>query len=177
MKHEVLVVGAGIGGLTVAALLAARGLDVCVLERNPRVGGCAANFEKNGHVFENSYGLFADWQTGGIHDRIFAELPVAAPAVEPCSPSYVVRLEGGNDVSVTRNDEQFNSELRAAFPECAESAISFYRELAALNRTLKKALAKVPDLQTADQKRQISAFFPNLGAAFQVLNASTATAA
>ena len=31
--YDVVVVGGGIGGLTVAALLSARGLNTCVLER------------------------------------------------------------------------------------------------------------------------------------------------
>ena len=38
-RERVVVVGAGVGGLTAAALLAKRGLDVTVLERAPRVGG------------------------------------------------------------------------------------------------------------------------------------------
>ena len=37
--QRVTVIGAGIGGLTAALLLAARGLDVTVLERAPRIGG------------------------------------------------------------------------------------------------------------------------------------------
>ena len=52
MTYEVVVVGGGIGGLTAAALLAARGVSVCLLERASRVGGCAANFEHLDHVFE-----------------------------------------------------------------------------------------------------------------------------
>ena len=45
MTHDVVVVGGGIGGLTVAALLAARGVDVCLIERAWQTGGCAASFE------------------------------------------------------------------------------------------------------------------------------------
>jgi len=48
-----------IGGLTVAALLAARGGTVCLLERESRVGGCAASFDKFGYTFEQGYGLYA----------------------------------------------------------------------------------------------------------------------
>ncbi|HEY7786366.1 MAG TPA: FAD/NAD(P)-binding protein, partial [Pyrinomonadaceae bacterium] len=81
MAHEVIVVGGGIGGLTVAALLAARGVDVCLLERASQVGGCAANFEQAGYSFEGGTGLYAGWEKDEIHDRVFAELPVTSPAV------------------------------------------------------------------------------------------------
>jgi phytoene dehydrogenase-like protein len=46
MAHEVVVVGGGIGGLTVAALLAARGVGVCLLEKESRAGGCLTSFQK-----------------------------------------------------------------------------------------------------------------------------------
>ena len=40
-RYDAIVVGAGLGGLTAAALLALAGQRVLVLERNPRVGGAA----------------------------------------------------------------------------------------------------------------------------------------
>ena len=52
MAHEVVVVGGGIGGLTAAALLAARGVNVCLLEKESRGGGCAVTFERFGYTFE-----------------------------------------------------------------------------------------------------------------------------
>ena len=87
MAYEVVVVGAGIGGLTVAALLAARGVDVCLLERESQPGGCVAAFEKFGYTFDPSVGLFTDWEPGGIHDRVFAELTVTDPEVSLLDPA------------------------------------------------------------------------------------------
>ncbi len=92
MNCEVVVVGGGIGGLTVAALLAQRGVDVCLFERGSVVGGCAASFEKFGYNFEQGYGLYAAWEPGEIHDRVFSELPVEPPEVRLLKPSYQVRL-------------------------------------------------------------------------------------
>ncbi|MEO7326971.1 MAG: FAD-dependent oxidoreductase, partial [Minicystis sp.] len=39
MSERVIIVGGGVGGLVAAALLAARGLEVTVLERASCVGG------------------------------------------------------------------------------------------------------------------------------------------
>lgn len=127
MAYEVVVVGGGIGGLTVAALLAARGVDVCLLERESHSGGCVAAFEKFGYTFDPSIGLFTDWHAGGIHDRVFAELPVSAPEVSLQDPAYVVRLPDQTDVPISASIEQFEETLKAVFPECADRAIEFYR--------------------------------------------------
>lgn len=130
MDFEVIVVGAGIGGLVTAALLAARGVNVGLLERQPRVGGCLANVEHLGFQFEPTYGLYSGWEPNGIFDRIFSELPIESPSVAPLSPSYVVRLPDGIDVAISNDAAEFRENLRRAFPECTQGAIDFYRWLA-----------------------------------------------
>jgi C-3',4' desaturase CrtD len=135
MECEVVVVGGGIGGLTVAALLAARGVSVCLFERQSQVGGCVANFEFQGYTFEPTSGLYTGWDPGGIHERIFSELPVEPPEVRRLSPAYVVRLPDHTDVELAEQPEKFAENLRAAFPECADAAVSFYRKLEQIGRT------------------------------------------
>ena len=129
MEYEVVVVGGGIGGLTVAALLAARGVSVCLFERQSQTGGCVANFEFQGYTFEPTSGLYTGWEAGGIHERIFSELPVQPPEVRRLSPAYAVRLLDHTDVPVSGPHEKFAENLRAAFPECANAAVSFYHKL------------------------------------------------
>ena len=124
-----VVVGGGIGGLTTAALLAARGVKVCLFERQSRPGGCIANFEHLGYAFEPTAGLYSGWEPNGIYERIFAGLPVAPPKVDLLSPSYVVRLPDRSEVAVSDNVDQFEDSLGSVFPECSEAAIAFYRKL------------------------------------------------
>lgn len=127
MVHEVVVVGGGIGGLTVAALLAARGVDVCLLERASQVGGVIAPVEAFGYTFDPGIGIYPCWEAGEIHDQVFSELAVAPPEVSPTPTSYVVRLPEGLHVPVQSNDEQFFATLRTAFPDSAPSALEFYQ--------------------------------------------------
>lgn len=130
-----LVVGGGIGGLTVAALLAARGMNVCLFERQPRPGGCVANFDHLGYAFEPTAGLYSGWEPGGIYERIFSELRVKPPAVRRLTPSYLVRLPDQTEVAVSEDLEQFEAELRKAFPECGKAAVDFYRDLTQVGLT------------------------------------------
>ena len=125
--YDVVVVGAGIGGLIVAALLSARGMNVCVLERQSQVGGCIARVEFSGYEFEPGMGIYTSFGKSEVFDGIFDQLPVEVPKATLLSRPYVVRLADGTDVRLIAGDEFFE-ELRIAFPECADQAIGFYRE-------------------------------------------------
>lgn len=146
--------GGGIGGLTVAALLAERGVDVCLLERESSVGGCATSFDKFGYKFEQGYGLYASWQQGEIHDRVFSELPVEPPETRLLQPSYVVRLPDRSEVAMTNEVAAFAENLRRVFPECAAEAVTFYRKLAQVGASLRQAVQTTPDLLTAATSQQ-----------------------
>lgn len=50
--HDVIVVGAGLGGLLSAAILARRGRRVLLLERESQVGGRLRSFEVDGYVID-----------------------------------------------------------------------------------------------------------------------------
>jgi len=154
MDYEVVVVGGGIGGLTVAALLAQRGVKVCLLEREPRVGGCAASFEKFGYSFEQGDGLYTGWRSNEIHHRVFSELPVDPPEVRLLEPGYVVRLPGQSEIALAGNSEEFEESLRGSFPECAGKAVDFYRKIAPLSAALRRTLQKAPDFLSASKSRR-----------------------
>lgn len=96
MSYDVVVVGGGIGGLTVAALLSARDVQTCLLERNSQVGGCVARVEFGGHDFEPGMGLYTSFGPGEIYERVFAELPVDLPETSLLSDSdHLYSIEGG----------------------------------------------------------------------------------
>ncbi|MGH9971566.1 MAG: phytoene desaturase family protein [Pyrinomonadaceae bacterium] len=171
MTHEVVVVGAGIGGLTVAALLAARGVDVCLLERESGPGGCVAPFEKFGYTFDPGAGLYPLWQKGEIHDQIFSQLPVSPPEVSLRDPGYVVRLPDQSDIPISANREQFEDALRTIFPECVDRAIGFYRESTLISDVLRRALLRVPDLHSASSLRKTYALLPDFLRAARIVKA------
>ncbi|MCS6873349.1 MAG: phytoene desaturase family protein [Pyrinomonadaceae bacterium] len=63
MKKKVIVIGAGIGGLAVASLLAKDGFLVTVLEKNETIGGKVNFIEANGYKFDTGASLLTLPQT------------------------------------------------------------------------------------------------------------------
>src|SRR5262249_49098822 len=106
-------------------------VDVCLLERQPEVGGCVASVEKFGYTFEPTLGLCSGWGQGEIFEGLFSRPPVEPPETRPLSPTFVVRLEDGTPIPVSSNEEEFQATLHSTFPECAERAVRFYRDVAA----------------------------------------------
>ena len=50
--YDVIVIGAGCGGLSAGALLSQQGRRVLVLEQSDRVGGCCSTFSRDGYAFD-----------------------------------------------------------------------------------------------------------------------------
>lgn len=102
--YDVVVVGGGIGGLTVAALLSARGMNVCLLERQSQVGGCIARVEFSGYDFEPGMGLYTLFGPGEIYEKLFSELPVDLPEVALLTSPHIMRLADGTDIRLDTGD-------------------------------------------------------------------------
>jgi all-trans-retinol 13,14-reductase len=82
--YDVIVIGAGTGGLTAAALLARRGKSVLVLERHSVAGGAGTVFHRPGYQFDVGIHYLGHCspdgaiprilQAAGIEDQTFNEL-------------------------------------------------------------------------------------------------------
>ncbi|MBD2119940.1 C-3',4' desaturase CrtD [Trichocoleus sp. FACHB-262] len=114
---RVVVVGAGIGGLTTAALLAHRGYQVLVLDQALVPGGCASTFKRRGFTFDVGATQVAGLEPGGIHHRIFSELEIEPPEATPCDPACAVLLPGETEpIHVWRDPDQWRAERQRQFP-------------------------------------------------------------
>jgi C-3',4' desaturase CrtD len=128
---HVVIIGAGIGGLSAGAILAKRGAMVTVLEAQDYPGGCAATFSRDGYRFDAGATVGCGFHPGGPMDELGKELEIVWPVKpEPVAWEY----RDGNiclDLSTGR------TEILERFPKTKV----FWEEQSALARLLWK-LAK-----------------------------------
>ena len=132
--YDVIVVGAGVGGLTVASLLARAGRDVLVVERHDRVGGYAHAFRRGRYLFDSAVHMVGGCEpgtfegSGMIHD-LLATLGVSDRChfarVDPCYsavyPDASVQVPCDLDEFVNAHADEFPGEkkgLRQFLQEC-----------------------------------------------------------
>ena len=74
-RHDVIVVGAGEGGLAAASLLARAGMRVLLIEKNRVVGGRYGSHEYRGFTLNNFSGLFFPQNLFKLLPRLGVEIP------------------------------------------------------------------------------------------------------
>jgi phytoene dehydrogenase-like protein len=117
---NVIVIGAGIGGLTTAARLARAGLNVTVLEAHIYPGGCAGTFYHQGYRFDAGATLASGFYAGGPMDRVARSVGIDHWPARAGNPAMMVHLPDGT--GITRwADERRWVERRAAFGAKAEA--------------------------------------------------------
>jgi len=100
-KSEVIVVGAGIAGLTSAAILSKQGLSVNLIESHTQSGGCAGTFKRKNYIFDVGATQVAGLEKGGIHSRIFNFLDIPSPEATILAPACIVDLnDGGQPIPI-----------------------------------------------------------------------------
>lgn len=117
-RKEIIVIGAGIGGLTVAAELARNGRQVMVLEAHAYPGGCAGTFFYQGYRFDAGATLAAGFAPDmplahlGHRFGIDWELRTEAAAMQ-------VHLAPGHTITRWSDPLQWRQERQQHFgPDC-----------------------------------------------------------
>jgi 1-hydroxy-2-isopentenylcarotenoid 3,4-desaturase len=110
MKKRTVVIGAGLGGLATAALLAKNGCDVTVVEKNDRPGGRARAWEERGFLFDMGPSWYLMPEAFDRYFGHFGKSPSDVLSLVRLDPQFRV-FSGGGDVYDVRDDLSANAEL------------------------------------------------------------------
>ena len=115
--YDVVVVGAGIAGLTSAAILSKQGLSVTLVESHTQSGGCAGTFKRKDYIFDVGATQVAGLEIGGIHSKIFAFLDIKIPKATILDPACIVDLkDGSHPINIWYEKSKWIAEREMQFP-------------------------------------------------------------
>jgi prolycopene isomerase len=75
-RYDVIIIGAGMGGLTAATLLARKGQKTLLVEKENQVGGYVVSFKRNGFTFDATGAFVGGCQEGGEFYRLLEEMGI-----------------------------------------------------------------------------------------------------
>lgn len=131
MQHEnqfdIAIIGAGVSGLTSAALFSRLGYKVCVLEMDARPGGYIAGFRRLDYRFDSAIHWLNQCGPRGLITTTFKFIGTDFPK---CEIQHKIRKYYVDDMEylVTTNVDDFMNDLIRDFPQDEKGIRRFFRD-------------------------------------------------
>jgi phytoene desaturase len=125
---NVIVIGAGIGGITAAIHLAKAGLHVTVVEKNARPGGRCDRISCDGHHFDTGPTLFV---MPLLYESEFAALGTSMHEMldlQRVDPTYHLVFDDGSGLALTSDMKNLGDQLEAIEPGSFQGMLRYLDE-------------------------------------------------
>ncbi len=123
--RNVIVIGAGVGGIATAARLAKAGYQVTVFEKTDRPGGRTSTIEEEGFFFDTGPSLFLMPPT---YAQTYADLDAKMEDyldLVRIDPTYSVHFNDGSTLNLSSNMNYMHAQLEAFEPGSFEALMRF----------------------------------------------------
>ncbi len=124
--YDVVVIGAGGGGLAAAARLSRAGMKVLVIEQNSKVGGYMGSFTRGPYFFEISLHGMDGLNPDGLHEQTFEALGIT-DKVAPIKLDPMYRAVFPDfAIDVPADPDAYMQQLLIKFPHEAEGIFELF---------------------------------------------------
>lgn len=156
MDHDVVVVGAGLGGLAAAATLSKKGFKVHLIEQHDKVGGYASNFKRKSYRMEVAIHVLDGDHKFNMRNELFDFLNVRENVDFVKLPEFYTCHFDGNKISIPDNLDHAREHLTMLFPKEKNNIATFFSTMWDIAELMHSASLRQPPIT------QSSLMFPVL---------------
>ncbi len=131
--YEIIIIGSGMGGLIVGALLSKNGYNVCVLEKNRQIGGCLQTYVRDKVIFDSGVHYIGGLEPGQNLYQIFKYLGIINKLKlqrMDINAFDKIIFDGDNlEYNLAQGHENFIKQLLIHFPNEEEALRSYCNKI------------------------------------------------
>ena len=148
MKTDVIIIGAGISGLTAASLLAKRKVNVLVIDKSYNPGGSCGTFKRNNITFDQGSAMLYGFGEKGFNPHRFVFNSLEQP-IDIVKHEYLYNVNYmGNRIRFYGDIAMFADELARVFPNETRAIHRFYHDMSILYQHV---MVENPVFSSADE--------------------------
>lgn len=151
-EYDIVVIGAGIGGLTCAAYLAKKGMKVKVFEQHYVPGGCCSSFSRKGFKFDAGVLHLTGGKESGAFQRVLSALEMENEF--EFKEQFQRFVFPGLTIDSSKDAKALPRQLKELFPDEKKGITSFFNTITGIYEDIKK----LPTLSPLLAKYKASSF-------------------
>ncbi len=126
-QHDVIIIGAGLGGLTAGAKLAKEGYKVLIIEQHDIPGGCATTFRRKGYTVEVGLHELDGLDDKDIKRTIFDEFEVFDHVQFVKLPEFYKFQHRDESFIMPHDREEAIKRLNERFPDEKKAILKYFK--------------------------------------------------
>ena len=127
-RPKAIVIGAGLGGLSAAMRLGAKGYQVDIIDRLDRLGGRGSSVSQNGYRFDLGPTILT---VPEVFERLWSECGGTFRddvTVKPLDPYYEIRWPDGSRFQIRNEEADMLAEVERMFPKDRAGYLKFLQD-------------------------------------------------
>ncbi|MGA1839989.1 MAG: phytoene desaturase family protein [bacterium] len=149
-KYDVIIIGAGIGGLTCGCYLVREGMKVLIVEQHNKPGGCCSSFRRKGVNFDAAVHTLATCRKGGLLGQVLDELELRDQIKFTRRDPLDIIITKDYEIYIKPDLDETIDILCNTFPREAKNINNFFRYIDSLDRSNYHRYLRIVDMRFGD---------------------------